>query len=82
MILDSLDRLRYKGCMNREEELQRLYDDRDMLETDVDLLNEELKQYDEDSDDYENLVNEITHMENEAIYLTACIDSIEGGFED
>lgn len=67
--------------MTREEELKRLYEDRDMNETDLELYNEELKALDEESEEYDDLCNEISALENEIMYQTACIISIEGGYE-
>jgi hypothetical protein len=74
-----------KGTVVRSE-LERLKEDRDILETDIELMNEDLKVLEangfEDGDtEWDILFDEITAAENEAMYLTACIDSIEQGYE-
>ena len=65
--------------MTREQELSRLYEDRNMLELDIDLLDEELKYMEEDSEEWNATYTEVTHMMNEVRYMTACIESLEEG---
>lgn len=70
--------------MTDQEELARLYEDRDMLEIDIDMMNEEMRQMefngtDEEDEYYSGLQSEVNAMENEVMYLTACIESLEAG---
>ena len=63
--------------MTKEEELKRMYEDRDMLEIDIDDMNEELKSVEPNSDREDYLYSEINSMENEVTYITVCIQELE-----
>jgi hypothetical protein len=63
--------------MTKEQELKRLYEDRDMLEIDIDDMNQELKSVEPDSEREDYLYSEINSMENEVAYINVCIQDLE-----
>jgi predicted nucleic acid-binding Zn-ribbon protein len=69
-------------------ELERLYQDRDDVERDLDDLHNQMRDYElhvdnfEEDADYENLHHYMYEAENELAYINACIESHELGYED
>ena len=63
--------------MTRQEEYQRLIEDRDEAEQEAERLGYELNLLEEDSDEWNKLFDEITQFENEAMYLTSCLTDYE-----
>ena len=71
MILDSLDRLRYKGCMNRDKEhLINLID-----ECEQEVF--ELEQLHRENEDDEDLWIELGAAENQLAYYRSCLEDYE-----
>ena len=74
--------------MDREEELARMIADRNMAEDDAERLTDEIisleRQYPdtfEEMEEYNALDREINNLNNEAMYLTSCIQSYEEGYD-
>ena len=74
-----------------KNELERLIEDRNDAEADLEHLYEELSAIErefpdpevhEEMDEWNSLFREVSEQENHVSYLTACIDSIEGGYEE
>lgn len=72
-----------------KSELERLKEDRDQSECEMEHIDTEMRQFEidhpedfEDHEDYERLVDEHNELTNWVAYLTACIESIEGGYEE
>lgn len=75
--------------MDREKELARAIEDRDMAEDDALILGDEAiaieREYPdtfEERDDWNALDREINALNNEAMYLTSWIESYEQGYEE
>lgn len=77
MSLDFMPGFSYNERMEKREELERYYHDRDILEMDIDNCNEELKGLSEDDPDYDRLVDEINDAENEVACLSRWINDLE-----
>lgn len=63
-------------------ELERLYEDRDMLEGDISLDEDRVREIEISNPDYEHddewnyLVGQIQSMENEVAYINVCIEEV------
>lgn len=70
--------------MTKEEELRRTIEDRDVAESDAELIGQEMADLErafpdsyEELDDWNALHHEHNALENEAMYLTRCIEELE-----
>jgi predicted RNase H-like nuclease (RuvC/YqgF family) len=75
--------------MTKEEELARAIEDRDYAEDEVRHLEQELADFEaahpddyESYDDWNALENEIRQLDNHAMYLTHCIESLREEIEN
>jgi len=67
--------------MTRQEEYQRLLEDRAEAEDESERLNEQLKDLEEDSDEWNELFDEITQLDNQAMYCSHCLqDFVDDDF--